>query len=137
EVYRFWRHLENHPRFMQHLESVVSTNGTRSHWVAKVPLPAPIEWDADIVVERENTLLSWRCLLGVDLGNAGTIRFQELQLIAALRCEVAPHLTVVTSTSAQSGVAVPVPDALAASVVPSETAVHETTGVRASSSNGR
>ena len=24
EVYRFWRHLENHPRFMQHLESVVS-----------------------------------------------------------------------------------------------------------------
>src|SRR5262249_62310753 len=50
---------------------------------------------------------------------------------------VAPHLTVVTSTSAQSAVAVPVPDALAASVVPSETAVHETTGVRASSSNGR
>ena len=31
EVYRFWRHLENHLRFMQHLESVVSTNGTRSH----------------------------------------------------------------------------------------------------------
>jgi hypothetical protein len=30
-VYRFWRHLENHLRFMQHLESVVSTNGTRSH----------------------------------------------------------------------------------------------------------
>src|SRR5512145_3001389 len=50
---------------------------------------------------------------------------------------VAPHLTVVTSTSAQSGVAVPVQDALAAAVVPSATAVHETTGVRASSSNGR
>src|SRR5689334_2878625 len=31
EVYQFWRHLENHPRFMQHLESVVSTNGKRSH----------------------------------------------------------------------------------------------------------
>src|SRR5215831_6328375 len=24
EVYRFWRHLENHPRFMRHLESVLS-----------------------------------------------------------------------------------------------------------------
>ena len=24
EVYRFWRHLENYLRFMQHLESVVS-----------------------------------------------------------------------------------------------------------------
>jgi uncharacterized membrane protein len=54
EVYRFWRRLENHPLFMQHLESVVSTNGKRSHWVAKAPLPAPIEWDADTVAEREN-----------------------------------------------------------------------------------
>src|SRR5262249_16006388 len=50
---------------------------------------------------------------------------------------MAPHLSVVTGTSARSGVAVPVKDVLAASVVPSETAVHETTVVRASSSNGR
>jgi uncharacterized membrane protein len=78
EVYQFWRHLENHPRFMQHLESVVSTNGTRSHWVAKAPLPAPIEWDADIVAERENALLSWHSLPGADMDNAGTVRFREL-----------------------------------------------------------
>ena len=49
---------------------------------------------------------------------------------------VAPQLTVVTHTSARSGVAVPVKDVHAASVVPSETAAHETTAVRASSSNG-
>src|SRR5215475_8431729 len=67
EVYRFWRHLENHPRFMQHLESVMSTNGKRSHWVAKAPLPAPIEWDVDIVAERENAMLSWRSLPGADV----------------------------------------------------------------------
>ena len=78
EVYRFWRHLENHPRFMQHLESVVSTNGKRSHWVAKAPLPAPVEWDADIVTERENALLSWRSLPGSDVDHAGTVRFREL-----------------------------------------------------------
>jgi uncharacterized membrane protein len=78
EVYRFWRHLENHPRFMQHLESVVTTNGKRSHWVAKAPLPAPIEWDADIVAERENAMLSWRSLPGADVENAGTVRFREL-----------------------------------------------------------
>ena len=78
EVYRFWRHLENHPRFMRHLESVVSTNGKRSHWVAKALLPAPIEWDADIIAERENTLLSWRSLPGADVDNAGTVRFREL-----------------------------------------------------------
>jgi len=78
EVYRFWRHLENHPRFMRHLESVASTNGKRSHWVAKAPLPAPIEWDADIVAERENALLSWRSLPGSDVDHAGTVRFREL-----------------------------------------------------------
>jgi hypothetical protein len=50
---------------------------------------------------------------------------------------VAPQLTVVTSTSARSGVAVPVKDAHAASVVTSEAAGHETTVARASSSNGR
>jgi uncharacterized membrane protein len=78
EVYRFWRHLENHPQFMRHLESVVSTNGKRSHWVAKAPLHVPIEWDADIVVERENTMLSWRSLPGADVDHAGTVRFREL-----------------------------------------------------------
>lgn len=51
---------------------------------------------------------------------------------------VAPQLTVVTMhTTAQSGVAVPVKGAHAASVVPNERAAHETTAVHVSSSNGR
>jgi hypothetical protein len=50
---------------------------------------------------------------------------------------VAPQSTVVTNTSARSGVAAPVQDVHAASVVPSEIAAHETTTVRASSSNDR
>ena len=49
---------------------------------------------------------------------------------------VALQLTVVTNTIARSGVAVSVHDVHAASVVSSETAAHETTAVRASSSNG-
>ena len=53
------------------------------------------------------------------------------------RSWVAPQATVVTNTSARSSVAVPVQDVHAASVVPSEIAAHETTAVRASSSNGR
>ena len=49
---------------------------------------------------------------------------------------VAPQLTVVTRTIARSGVAESEKDVHAASVVPSETTAHETTAVRASSSNG-
>jgi uncharacterized membrane protein len=78
EVYRFWRHLENHPRFMRHLESVVSADDKRSHWVAKAPMHMPITWDAEIVEERENALLAWRSLPGADVDHAGTVRFREL-----------------------------------------------------------
>jgi uncharacterized membrane protein len=78
DVYRFWRRFENHPRFVAHLESVVSTGNKRSHWVAKAPMQLPIEWDAEIIEERENTLLSWRSLPGADVDNAGTVRFREL-----------------------------------------------------------
>jgi uncharacterized membrane protein len=78
DVYRFWRRFENHPRFVSHLESVVSTDNKRSHWVAKGPMQRPIAWDAEIVEEQENALLSWRSLPGADLDNAGTVRFQEL-----------------------------------------------------------
>jgi hypothetical protein len=51
--------------------------------------------------------------------------------------EVALQLTVVTSTTVQSSVAVPASDARVARVVPSVAVAHETTAVRALSSNGR
>jgi len=78
EVYRFWHHVENHPRFMRHLESVVSTGEKRSHWVARGPLPVLLTWDAELVEECANTLLSWRSLPGADVDNTGTVRLREL-----------------------------------------------------------
>lgn len=94
EVYRFWRHLENHPRFVSHLQSVVSTGGKRSHWVAKAPMQQPIAWDAEIVEERQNALISWRSMPGADIDHAGTVRFRELPngrgTEVRLRLEYAP-----------------------------------------------
>jgi uncharacterized membrane protein len=78
EVYRYYRNLENHPRFVSHLETVQSLEDGRSHWVAKAPFGTSIEWDAEVVDERENALISWRSLPGADVDNAGTVRFQEL-----------------------------------------------------------
>lgn len=78
EVYRFYRTLENHPRFVTHLESVRTTANRHSHWVAKTPLQGVLEWDAEIVAETENALLSWRSLPGSDVDNTGTVRFREL-----------------------------------------------------------
>jgi uncharacterized membrane protein len=75
ELYRFWRNFENLPRFMNHLGSVTTTGGGRSHWVAKAPAGGTVEWDAEIYNEKENELIAWRSLEGADVDNAGSVRF--------------------------------------------------------------
>lgn len=76
EVYRFWRSFENLPRFMHHLESVQVTGETRSHWVAKGPAGAKVEWDAEIINEQPNELIAWRSVEGSDINHAGSVRFE-------------------------------------------------------------
>ncbi|MFL5401954.1 MAG: SRPBCC family protein [Gemmatimonadales bacterium] len=78
EVYRFWRTLENLPRFMDHLESVTVLDENRSHWVAKAPAGARVEWDATIHNEIEDELLAWRSLPGSDIDNAGSVHFTPM-----------------------------------------------------------
>ena len=77
EVFAFWRGLENLPQFMEHLESVEVIDNRRSHWKAKAPAGTSVEWDAEIVEERENELISWRSMPGSVVPNAGTVRFKE------------------------------------------------------------
>lgn len=78
ELFSFWRNFENLPRVMSHLESVAIIDGKRSHWKAKAPAGMSVEWEAEIVRERENRLIAWRSLPGADVENAGTIRFDRL-----------------------------------------------------------
>jgi uncharacterized membrane protein len=61
---------------MRNLESVTELDGTRSHWVAKGPAGARVEWDAEIYNEKENELIAWRSLENADVVNAGSVRFQ-------------------------------------------------------------
>jgi len=77
ELYAYWRHLENLPRFMKGLEQVTELDGRRSHWVGKSPMGFRAEWDAEIVDEREGQLLAWRSLPGSQVYNAGTVFFEE------------------------------------------------------------
>jgi uncharacterized membrane protein len=75
EVYRFWRDFENLPRFMDHLKTVHVVDG-RSHWSARGPLGTSIEWDAEIVEDRPNELISWRSVPGADVQNQGSVQFR-------------------------------------------------------------
>lgn len=76
EVYRFWRNFENLPRFMGHLESVQSTDG-RSHWVVREPGGIRVEWDAEIIEERENELIRWASLENADIQHRGNVTFKD------------------------------------------------------------
>ena len=77
EVYRFWRNFENLPLFMGHLKEVRLHGPKQSHWVAKAPMDMSIEWEAEIIEERENELIAWRSLPGSQVENSGTVRFQD------------------------------------------------------------
>jgi uncharacterized membrane protein len=79
EVYRFWRNLENLPRFMDHLESVTMLDSDRSHWIAKGPAGTRVEWDAVIHNEIPNALLAWRSLEGSEVDNAGSVHFRPTE----------------------------------------------------------
>jgi uncharacterized membrane protein len=77
EVYRFWRNLENLPRFMKHLESVKETGHRQTHWKTKAPGGSSVEWDAEITADEPNRRISWRSLPGSTVENSGTVSFER------------------------------------------------------------
>jgi uncharacterized membrane protein len=76
ELYRYWHNFENLPRFMHNLESVRSTGGNRSHWVARGPLGLRVEWDAEVITDRPNEVIAWRSLPGSEVATAGSVHFR-------------------------------------------------------------
>ncbi|NMO88331.1 SRPBCC family protein [Actinomycetospora sp. TBRC 11914] len=77
EAYRHWRDLERLPEFMAHLRSVRTDPTGRSHWEATGPAGSTVRWDAEIVEDREDEVISWRSVEGADVANTGSVRFRD------------------------------------------------------------
>lgn len=77
EVYRFWRHLENLPRFMIHLRSVTVLDDIRSEWTATAPAGRATSWTARIMQDRPGELIAWRTSEDATVPNHGTVRFAD------------------------------------------------------------
>lgn len=78
ELYSYWRNLENLPSFMSHIQEIEEIDDKKSHWVAEGPGGfGTIEWDAEIIWEEKNHLLSWRSLPGSEIENSGEVRFED------------------------------------------------------------
>ena len=78
QVYQFWRKLDNLPLFMNHLESVEVLDNKRSHWILKLPINvAKVSWEAEIVKDEPDAMISWSSLSGSIIDNAGKVRFRD------------------------------------------------------------
>ena len=78
EVYRFWRHLANLPKFMSHLDQVTESSDGQSHWIAKGPAGLGVEWDARIVNEVDGKVIGWQSMPGSDVDSAGSVNFDSV-----------------------------------------------------------
>jgi uncharacterized membrane protein len=77
DVYQSWRDLERLPEIMHHLESVELTGDLTSRWVARTGDGRTITWNAEIIEDRVNELISWRSLPGAEIQINGTVRFLD------------------------------------------------------------
>jgi uncharacterized membrane protein len=77
ELYAFWRDFANLPRFMEHLVSVTTDGGIRSHWIAKAPGGGTVEWDAELVNDVPDEIVAWKTVGQTDVPNAGAVNFSD------------------------------------------------------------
>lgn len=77
ELYRFWRNLENLPRFMSHLQSVERVTDTLSRWRARGVAGTTVEWNAEIINEVPDQVIGWKSLEGSDVVSAGSVHFDR------------------------------------------------------------
>ena len=77
EVFRYWRNLENLPKFMEHLDQVSMREAGVTHWQAKGPAGVTVAWDARIINEIENKVIGWQSLEGSTISTAGSVNFDQ------------------------------------------------------------
>lgn len=75
QVYEYWRHLENLPAFMAHVDSVRVTGERTSHWHVSAPFGESVEWDAEITEDVSDRRIAWRSVGDAQVPNTGSVRF--------------------------------------------------------------
>ena len=76
DIYRFWRHLENLPLFINHLDSVEDTGGGHSRWTIKTPMGL-IKWNSEIVEDKPGEKICWRSTTDSKLENRGALVLKD------------------------------------------------------------
>jgi len=80
EVYSFWAHVENFPRFMEHIHEVTRDprDPYRSHWEVRGPGGVTMTWDAEVTRHVPDEMFGWKTLPGSGVEHAGVVQFEEV-----------------------------------------------------------
>ena len=76
EVYRRWRDPQSQTLVWSHFATITNATDQGAHWRVEGPLGRALEWDTQIVEERDGKLIRWRSTSG-DLPNEGTVEFRD------------------------------------------------------------
>ena len=79
-VFGLWRHVENFPRFMQHVQDVVVTddNPNVSRWKVDGPAGRAIEFDSRVTRVQHLREIAWATLPNQRIEHAGVVRFEPV-----------------------------------------------------------
>ncbi|HLL21265.1 MAG TPA: SRPBCC family protein [Kofleriaceae bacterium] len=79
-VFGMWRHFENFPRFMQHVQDVVidERDPKRSRWKVDGPAGRSIEFESMITRIQHLRELAWRTLPDQRIEHTGIVRFEPV-----------------------------------------------------------
>jgi uncharacterized membrane protein len=76
DVYEFWKNPQYYPQFMTKIESVQLLGGGRTHWKVKAPAGMSVEWDAEIISDRQNEEIVWTSTDDSNVTNTGRVVFR-------------------------------------------------------------
>ena len=91
-AYDQFTQFEEFPRFMQSVQEVTQLDATHLHWVASI-LGSRQEWDAEIVEQEPDRLISWRSTSG-PLNNGAVV----FEVVSPGRCRVRLQMTYAPET---------------------------------------
>jgi uncharacterized membrane protein len=75
-VFEFFRNFENLSYFMKDLKDVKILSPKKSHWVIELEMGVSVEWDAEIVSERQNEMIAWKNVEGSEVETTGSVWFR-------------------------------------------------------------
>lgn len=77
KVFGFYRDFKNLPLFMKELQDIEVLSPQLSRWRVKLSSGPEVKWDAEIIAEIPNQMISWRSVGESEVSQRGTIWFDR------------------------------------------------------------